>query len=649
MPKRGLGILGALTLAFAGLIGLRGGAAAMGLVLGVAGAILFVLTVRSIEKADPAEALQAGPNPHNLTIPLSLWVAGLVLTLWVVANVITPPQATTQGRLVAAAWVVSVVLHVAGTLTAIRWTPPTAASVLAWTWVNRKELVLVGGLTLVAMVLRLAGLSAHPYPWSGDEAAIGHEGVRILQGNGRTFFGTGWSGQPVWSFLPTALSVAIFGHTILATRIVSALAGTLTIPALYVLGRLLFNRSVAFLAAVALIAYPYHLQFSRLGVNNVNDGLISVIVLGMSYYALERGGVAAFTATGVAIGLTIYTYVGSRLVLALAVLIFLSAIVTRRGWLQAHLRRLAALTASALVTLLPMAVFFVRNPQVFMTRINQAGILQNGWMAVHLEQGGQTMWRIWVSQFSKSTLVYIAQPALSNFLNFDRPYLTAVGALSFLLGMAYALYRFRTLRYLIILVWFWSVVILGSVLMVDPPANTRMVMAIPPTALFVGLGLEKVFGALPRAGLLSPQLSRIICAVLIGLVVLQGAVFYFGKYRTADMFSDANSEVAAQIANELHELGPDYDLYLLGAPRVFVSFPTISYVNPANQLVDLKDLQTNTLEGIDHGRGLLFVAIPERKESLTVIASRIGGGEWQTFQRRGRAEALYYAYVVAPP
>jgi 4-amino-4-deoxy-L-arabinose transferase-like glycosyltransferase len=649
MPKRGLGILAALILLILALLVLRGEATGPGLALGLAGLVLFIISLRSIERTPPPEDPKPPVNVRPLALPLILWGTGLIATLFVVLNVITTPKTADEGRLVAAAWVSSVILHISGTLTAVRWRPPSATSIAASFRANRSEILLAGGLALAALVLRVAGLAAHPYPWSGDEAAIGNEGVRILQGEATTFFGTGWSGQPVWSFLPTALTVAIFGNTIFAARIVSALAGALTVPALYLFGRMLFNRDVGFLSAVALIAYPYHLQFSRLGVNNVNDGLVAVFVLGLSYFALKRGSIATFTLTGVAIGLSIYTYVGSRLVVVLAGFMFLFVAATRRGWLQAHVGHQAALVAGAAVTALPMAIFFLRNPQVFMTRINQTGIIQNGWLAGRLAEGEDSIWQIWLSQFSRSTLVYIAKPALSNFLNFDRPYLTVIGGVFFLLGVAYAFYRFRALPYLIVLIWFWSVVILGSVLTVDPPANTRMVMAIPPTALFVGIGLQKILDALPRAGVVPPAFARIICGVLAGIIAVQGAIFYFGKYRTAAMFSDANSEVATRIAQQLQVLGPDYRLYLLGAPQVFASFPTISYIDPASPLVDLEDARPETLAGIDRQHGLFFVAIPAQKDNLTAIAGLIQGGEWQTLQRRSRAEVLYYAYIVPPP
>ena len=89
----------------------------------------------------------------------------------------------------------------------------------------------------MAFLLRTIDLTAHPYPWSGDEASIGMEARRILNGEITNFFDTGWSLQPNWSFVPTAITEMIFGENILAVRLTSALAGTLAVLFVYLTAR----------------------------------------------------------------------------------------------------------------------------------------------------------------------------------------------------------------------------------------------------------------------------------------------------------------------------------------------------------------------------------------------------------------------------
>src|SRR3972149_4594989 len=183
---------------------------------------------------------------------------------------------------------------------------------------HRVEILTVAGIVLVALLARTVYLSSHPYPWSGDEASVGSEGRRIINGEVTNFFDTGWSGQPNWSFVPTALSMRIFGEGILAIRLVSALSGVLAVVFVYLLGKETFNQEVGWLAAGFLAVYPIHVHFSRIGVNNINDSFMVVLVLWLVFRATRIGSLSAYALAGGASGLDLYNYLGTRLVLILA-------------------------------------------------------------------------------------------------------------------------------------------------------------------------------------------------------------------------------------------------------------------------------------------------------------------------------------------
>src|SRR3972149_405925 len=175
---------------------------------------------------------------------------------------------------------------------------------------HRVEILTVAGIVLVALLARTVYLSLHPYPWSGDEASVGSEGRRIINGEVPDSFDSGWSGQPNWSFVPTALTLKIFGQNFVGIRMVSALAGTFTVLFVYLLGREMFNKQVGLLAAAFLALYPFHVHFSRIGVNNINDGFMVALVLWLVFRAVRKGRTFDYVLAGVASGLTIYTYVG---------------------------------------------------------------------------------------------------------------------------------------------------------------------------------------------------------------------------------------------------------------------------------------------------------------------------------------------------
>ena len=230
------------------------------------------------------------------------------------------------------------------------------------TWPNRKEvyvLLLVLGL---ALAMRTIYLSSHPYPWSGDEASIGSEAARILRGEVTNLFETGWSSQPNWSFIPAVITEAFLGQDILAVRLTSVVAGTLAVLFVFLAGRELFNSTVGLAAAAFLATLAYHMHFSRVGVNNVVDSLMSSLVFWLLAVGVRKDDARYYYTAGAAAGLCLYTYVGTRLVIALAVGSLLFLIIRNRGYLAAHWKHLGAFAAGGVLSGAGQMAFFARHP-----------------------------------------------------------------------------------------------------------------------------------------------------------------------------------------------------------------------------------------------------------------------------------------------
>jgi hypothetical protein len=213
--------------------------------------------------------------------------------------------------------------------------------------------------------------------------------------------------------------------------------------------------------------------------------------------------------------------------------------------------------------------------------------------------------------------------------------------------MGYAFTKLLETRMMTLLVWFWSVVIVGGFLTLSPPANTRLVMTTPAVALFLALGIYKFTDYLLRLKLFNQHWQTIVSTMLVLILVGQNIAFYFGVYRYRDYFEDANSELGQQIGLELQQLGSNYDFYLFGEPRVFAAFPTTVFLAPDNGYFDLTSdtIGSSTLRP---GKGNIFVAIPENRADLSTIALKYPGGTWETIQRDYKQEVLYYAYLIRP-
>src|SRR5688572_17601504 len=259
----------ALVFALAGIIQLRSQiwiAGAICIILAVVG---FVFSMRLLEKSPFTPEELASVKP--VLIPAIIWMVIVSLITISVIYVADNVKTAETDRFATAAWPAAVILSLIFTWRRVNKQASIAeqTSLRERFRTNRVELIILSIVLGVAFLVRTIGLSAHPYPWSGDEASIGMEARRILNGEITNFFDTGWSSQSNWSFIPTAISEMIFGQNIFAIRMASAFAGTLAVVFVYLTARVLFNPTIGLMAGGFLATLPYNVHFSRIGVSNI--------------------------------------------------------------------------------------------------------------------------------------------------------------------------------------------------------------------------------------------------------------------------------------------------------------------------------------------------------------------------------------------
>jgi 4-amino-4-deoxy-L-arabinose transferase-like glycosyltransferase len=612
------------------------------LILAMAG---FILSMRLLERAplttEDFEIL------HPFLLPAALWMGILTLLTISVFYVADNLKSAETDRIAAATWVSSVLLGVL----IMGWRKfqiIDRTTLLEKVRANRNELILLGVVLMLALAVRTVDLTTHPYPWSGDEASIGAEAIHILNGETTNFFDTGWSSQPNWSFVPTVITEMIFGRNILAVRIASVLAGVLAVLFVYLTARELFNPTVALIAAAFLATLPYNVHFSRVGVANIVDAFMSSFIFWLLAKAMKTDQPFYYYCAGAAAGLCIYTYAGTRLALILAGLTILFLILHQKTYLFSHWKHLTAFSAALVISAAPQAAFFVRHPDIFFGRFAQEGILFNGWLGQQAAQTGRSVWEILFQQFTKTTMVFIASPAIGNFFNSPVPYLTMLGSILFLLGMGYALAYGLETRHFILLVWFWAVILFGGILTMNPPANTRMVMTSPPVAILMALGTFKILDYLQRFKIIPEKFVAAILVLIVGIITYQNVNFYMVEYKDKMYFQDANGEYAMEIGLMANRLGKNVQIFLLGAPRIFSSFPTFSFVAPNNPRTDVGVENIESFE-LPSNKKAGFFATPENEALLQEIMQKYPGGESGLVYRTSKPEELLFEYYIIKP
>jgi 4-amino-4-deoxy-L-arabinose transferase-like glycosyltransferase len=387
---------------------------------------------------------------------------------------------------------------------------PRVACRVAFNRTDLLVLVPVG----IAFLVRVVQLDSILSGLHTDEVTTADFTLRyVFPGTGKTFFplGSGPDSQPTLFYYIVRLSLELFGHNITALRLPSVLAGCLAILATYALIALWQDRRTALIAALLLSTYHYHVHWSRIALNNVWDTVWIPLILASLIWGWKSHWSGGALLAGLAIGLSQYFYVGSRIALVLV------PYVLYQLWKQDHdLRKLLVhtfkLSAIAVIIALPLAMFTVANPQISLSRA-QANY---AWLSGAASLYGTSWWSFLRLGIEQAWLALAGLTVLSDRSGFygpGIPFLVGLAGLLFLAGLIWAIHRRQHLP----LVWILTTFFFASVLISGPPHTSHTIGAVPAIMWVLALLVSDL------ARLRSPRLAWFILVLLM----LTDVVAYF--------------------------------------------------------------------------------------------------------------------------
>ena len=427
---------------------------------------------------------------------------------------------------------------------------------------------IVFALALAVVLLRLQRLDELPPGLVGDENRDGVGALRILQGEHAIFFPDVGHGREPSALYAIALSTLLFGRTLLAIHLPTALGSAGMVFATFWIGRLFFGRDEESGRAT---------QWRGLLVGGVGAGLMAVsigqVILGRTAYNRQTHMPVLLTLclgllwwgwkerswwrvimAGACAGLLPYTYPPARFVpllflfFGLSFLLPLSA--ATRARVRAELPWAGAFLGAAGLVAAPLLVYFALHPAHFFLRS------KNLWVFDPVRSQGNPLgtflFNVWDHLL---VLGFRGDPSWRN--NFaGQPMLSPGEAFFFWLGVGMAVWLWqRRPTYRLLLLWL-GVLILPATLALDqiPPSTMRMIGAAPAIYLLVGVGMWEAFQflrerclALPwRASLIfqenNTRAAIVVGAVVIGLILVQGVSAYrtyFHKWAFAPEVAEA--------------------------------------------------------------------------------------------------------------
>ena len=479
------------------------------------------------------------------------------------------------------------------------------------------ESVVACAIILIGAVMRLYDLAGIPSGIHGDETGEALITLSVLEGKGPNPFGTAFYGDRALYFYLHAPFFIVFGKTLTAVRIFSALAGVATLPAFYLLMRRLFGIRPALIALALLAGSAVHINYSRLGLNVVQISLFTIVTL----YCLRLGQESRrpfwWLSTGILAGLTVYFSFGGILVSVTVALYFLYLFITRHSNWRAWATGAVFCAIGVAMTILPAAVFTLGQNDLYAEHAASRLIFGN-WEWIAATHRTSSWWGVLVGQLKANLLFFFSGHDFGPFYVFTgAPMLAAALGPFVALGLALMLVRSRDDRYGLLALWFWTVVLFGGVLTINSPQSHRLL----PAALAAIAGAALVLDWIVVAG--SQLLPRRAAPALLALAVAVPTLAayadnsnYFGPALASKPWA-----METQQGYYFATLGPGYRGYTLAAPRLPFDSSVTRFLAPGVEGDSLTNPGLRLPLSVPPDRDLAFVVYPFMSHYLPLLHS----------------------------
>jgi len=410
------------------------------------------------------------------------------------------------------------------------------------------EFAIVAAIIVLGAYVRMANLTCLPAGIYPDEAMNTTDGLATAEAGGWTLFYENNQGREGLYINILGYLLYWFGPSLWIVRFLPALIGTLTLPAVYWLGRRMCGQFGS-LMALGLTAFSYwHINFSRIGFR----ALLMVFMLAWAFAFLGEGLWRAvyrgqkqtkslrhfvptwifFAAGGLLLGLSLHTYIAVRIAPAVvAVLFAVTLTFFTDKWKKILLFGIITVLFAAL-TAAPMLYDFVANPTHFTGRTNNVSVLKSPRMFQDLGKS--------ISLTLASFVAYGDQNWRHNY-----PYLPLVlplwgiilfagvvwGIIVFFKELAKKIVRkghrnrdenWEITVWIFLIAW-WGFLLVPSILTNEGlPHALRSIGAIPPTFLLIGFLVNKWVARTRHA--------RFLRAVFVVLMIISGGLSVYAYF-----------------------------------------------------------------------------------------------------------------------
>ena len=473
----------------------------------------------------------------------------------------------------------------------------------------------------------------------------------VMNGNPSIFFPRNTGREAMQMYL-TAAMIRLFGtgYSFLSLKIGTVLAGLLTLPYLYLLGKEFGNRRIGLYAMLfAGIAYWPNV-ISRVG---LRFPLYPLFVAPTLYYllrGLRTSRLNDFLLAGLALGIGLHGYTPIRilpLLILAAILLYVMHGAPREGKAQAG-NGLLLLVLAAIFVFLPLMRFALENPSMFSFRsFSRLGTVEQPLPGPALQIFFSNVWRAIIAFAWDDGEIWVHSVM-------HRPALDVVSAGFLYMGAFLLLLRYARQRDWRDLFWVLAVPILmlPSILSLafpaENPALNRMSGAMVPVFLIVAFALDSLLETLRAhaGGKAGQLLAWVVGLFLFGWASLQNYDLVFRQYQEYYRLASWNtSEMGEVIHTFTSTAGSPEAAWVVAYPH-WVDTRLVG-INAGYPTRDFAIAHDDLAQTLSEPRAKLFLVKPDDNTGLDTLRQLYPNGSLKEHNSSVEGHDFWIYYV--PP
>jgi hypothetical protein len=430
------------------------------------------------------------------------------------------------------------------------WGKPAGKRIPTWEWLLLSLILLIG------FGFRYWKLTEIPSHVDNDVALMGTFGLDLIRNGNYNWIGYSNSEHLLSYDQFMAWRMRLFGQDHYGIVMPSVVLGTLTLIFVFLLGRNLGGPLTGFMA-VGLLTISYtHIHFSRILFGSSSFFMTSVVI-----YAVFMGDRTRqpfwFALAGIFTGWGLLLYDSSRVVPLLLLSIAAWQWIWYRQWFKTTYKDWLVMVGGIFLGFGPMLAYAVVNFSNFAGRANRVVLWEEEvWQHELASYHTDSPFIVLVQQTWRTFLTLHLTGDGSPHFAFQRPMVSSLTAMFFILGLGYAILRLKNIKLFTMLAWIFLTFVFGGVLTADPPYWPHLNIALPPIMVMAAVGinflassLKKTFG---RVGYM------VYVWVLIGILIVTG----INNWQVYYDYVKNNAGNRIRIARYLNSLPSSYHVYL---------------------------------------------------------------------------------------